>query len=107
LQVAGVELRTLQRRRFSIDSTKIETREIMKYYILLLAPIASAFVVRPEVRLRPALPWQLKATKSTNPPVPSPLGFDKARAVECAETFGKCSIEEVKNIRDSKCPHLG
>ena len=79
----------------------------MKYYVLLFAPIASAFVVMPDVRLRPAVPRQLKAAKSTDTPVPSPLGFDKARAVECAETFGKCSVEEVKLIRDCKCPHLG
>lgn len=73
----------------------------MKYYVLLLAPFASGFVVRPVVRLRPSFSWQLKATKSTDTPAPLPLGFDKTRAVECAETFGKCSMEEVKNIRDS------
>lgn len=77
----------------------------MKYYVLLLTPFASGFVVRPVVRLRPSFSWQLKATKSTDTPAPLPLGFDKTRAVECAETFGKCSMEEVKNIRDCKLQH--
>ena len=77
----------------------------MKYCVLLLAPLASGFVITPLVRLRPAFSWQLKATKSTDTPAPLPLGYDKTRAVECAETFGKCSMEEVKNIRDCKLQH--
>lgn len=79
----------------------------MKYFVLLLAPVAAAFVARPEARLRPAFSWQLTATRATNTPVPSPLGYDKARAVECAETFGKCSLKEVKEIRDCKYQHFG
>jgi hypothetical protein len=74
---------------------------MMKYLILLLAPVSSAFTIKP---LQPIFSWQLKEAKSFD--TSKAVGFDKERAVECAQTFGRCSIEEVTNLRDCKCVYI-
>jgi hypothetical protein len=70
---------------------------MMKYLILLLAPVSSAFIIKP---IQPSFSWQLKKAKSVD--ASAAVGFDKDRAIECAQTFGRCSVEEVKNLRDCK-----
>jgi hypothetical protein len=68
----------------------------MKYFILLLTPLASsAFVIKPfraSIQLKVARKLE---TESIRPVV------DIERARECAQQFGKCDLEEVEELRDA------
>ena len=68
---------------------------MMKYLLLLLAPVASAFGIKPS---RPVFMWPLKTTFDAS----SAEIVDMDRAIECAYTFGECSLEEVAYLRDCK-----
>mmetsp|Transcript_3827 Transcript_3827/g.6384 ORF Transcript_3827/g.6384 Transcript_3827/m.6384 type:complete len:232 (-) Transcript_3827:62-757(-) len=89
--VASVLKRNITQVLIILDLTKIATTT-MKYFILILAPFASAFVITPATR--PTLSLQNVADGFS-------ADVDMSRAKECAEKFGKCSLKEVKDLRDS------
>jgi hypothetical protein len=72
---------------------------MMKYLTLILsAPaVASAFVLQPPLVVRPsfALHKNLDSFDAA-----SAADVDMARAKECAEKFGVCSVKEVEKLRD-------
>jgi hypothetical protein len=72
---------------------------MMKYLVLILAaPVASAFVLQPPVVLvRPTFALH-KSRDSFD--AASAADVDMARAKECAEKFGICSVKEVEDLRD-------
>jgi hypothetical protein len=76
------------------------------YYPLLLPlivyPIVSAFVVVDRsVQRIPLKVVKLKERQTTDKlDALEHEGFNKVRAIECAEVFGRCSLEEVKKLRD-------
>jgi hypothetical protein len=87
----------------------------MKYYshhypllllllLLIVSPIVSAFVVVDRsVQRIPLNLIQLKERQTRDlRDVLEHEGYNKVRAVECAEVFGRCSLEEVKKLRDGK-----
>jgi hypothetical protein len=82
---------------------------MVKQYILSLALIVAslhansafpAFAPRTKVKI------QFFATKNANddrslPAGPlDPVNIDIARAIDCAEHFGKCSTDEMEELRD-------
>lgn len=69
----------------------------MKYLVLILAPFASGFLIQP-LATRPTL----SLLSSADGFDVSAIHVDMNRAKECAEKFGKCSVKEVKNLRDCK-----
>jgi len=84
----------------------------MKYYShhyplllllpLIVSPIISAFVVVDRsVQRMPLNLIQLKERQTSDRrDAVEHEGYNKVRAVECAEVFGRCSLEEVKKLRD-------
>jgi hypothetical protein len=74
----------------------------MKNYHLCLTfflPIVPAFVA--VNRRIPLKLLQLKDQRTTDrQDVLEHEGYDKVRAIECAEVFGRCSLEEVRKLRD-------
>lgn len=66
---------------------------------------ADAFVVRPVSRVSSPLSatYDKKGHHITiNPMEGDKGGVDLERARECADNFGKCTVEEIQELRDSK-----
>ena len=72
--------------------------------LAILASTASAFHVLPRSRYGGRV--ILQATKESEDltfnPAEGYKGVDLARAKECADNFGKCSVEEIEELRSSK-----
>ena len=73
----------------------LRPRIIMNFLVSLffLSTAVTAFHVQPHAVGRTRL--VIEATKKG-------ASIDVARAKECAENFGKCSVEEIKDLRDGK-----
>jgi hypothetical protein len=87
-------------------------RSILLSLIFLISSVVDGFRATKTAARRPFALSRLAMNSATTEPQqrghvsfdPAYKGVDMARAHDCAEHFGKCSVEEMQELRDSYVP---